>query len=102
MQSARENTNYQDEIIQRIKKLREAQGISQSKLSEILGISRGQVSNIENPHYSHKYTIKQIDTLCKALNYPIEKVFLPDSEITPACSEAVDAVISSIVKYENN
>lgn len=100
MQSARENTNYQDEIIQRIKKLREAQGISQSKLSEILGISRGQVSNIENPRYSHKYTLKQIDTICKYLDYPIEKVFLPYIKIAPACSEAVDAVISSIVKYE--
>ena len=95
-----DNIDYQDEIIQRIKKLRTDKGISQAKISEILGISRGQMSNIENPNYPHKYTLKQIDTLCKALNYPIEKVFLPDTEIAPACSEAVDAVISSIVQYE--
>lgn len=100
MHSARENTNYQDEIIQRIKKLREAQGISQSKLSEILGISRGQVSNIENPHYPHKYTLKQIDTLCRHLDYPIEKIFLPNVKIALECSEAVNAVLSSIIKYE--
>jgi len=99
MHSARENTNYQDEIIQRIKKLREAQGISQSKMGEILGISRGQVSNIENPLYPHKYTLKHIDTLCRYLNYPIEKVFLPNVKIAPECSEAVDEVIRSIVKY---
>ena len=95
-----ENVDYQDKIIQRIKKLREDNGSSQAKLSEILGISRGQVSNIENPHYSHKYTLKQIDTICKHLDYPIEKIFLPNVKIAPECSEAVDAVISSIIKYE--
>ena len=95
-----ENIDYQDKIIQRIKKLREDNGISQAKLSEILGISRGQVSNIENPNYSHKYTMKQIDTICKHLDYPVEKIFLPNVKIAPECSEAVDAVISSIIKYE--
>lgn len=95
-----ENIDYQDKIIQRIKKLREDNGISQAKLSEILGISRGQVSNIENPNYSHKYTLKQIDTICKHLDYPVEKIFLPNVNIAPECSEAVDAVISSIIKYE--
>lgn len=95
-----ENIEYQDKIVQRIKKLREDNGISQAKLSEILGISRGQVSNIENPHYSHKYTLKQIDTICKYLDYPIEKIFLPNVKIALECSEAVDAVISSIIKYE--
>ena len=95
-----ENIEYQDKIIQRIKQLRTDKGISQAKLSEILGISRGQMSNIENPKYSHKYTLKQIDTICKHLDYPIEKVFLPNAKIAVECSEAVNAVISSIIKYE--
>ncbi len=95
-----ESIDYQDKIIQRIKKLRTDKGLSQAKMSEILGISRGQMSNIENPNYPHKYTLKQIDTLCKALNYPIEKIFLPDTEIAPACSKVVDELIISIVSYE--
>ena len=95
-----EHIDYQDKIIQRIKKLREDNGISQAKLSEILGISRGQVSNIENPHYSHKYTLKQIDTICKHLDYPIEKIFLPNVKIAPECSEAINELMKSIVKYE--
>lgn len=95
-----ENIEYQDKIIQRIKQLRTDKGISQAKLSEILGISRGQMSNIENPKYSHKYTLKQIDTICKHLDYPIEKIFLPNAKIAVECSEAVNAVISSIIKYE--
>jgi transcriptional regulator with XRE-family HTH domain len=95
-----EITNYQDTIIQRVKKLRETEGISQAKASEILGISRGQVSNIENPNYPHKYTLRQINTLCKALNCPIEKIFLPEKEITPACSKAINSLIDNIVNYE--
>lgn len=95
-----ENIDYQDKIIQKIKKLRTDKGVSQAKMSEILGISRGQMSNIENPNYPHKYTLKQIDTLCKALNYPIEKIFLPDTEIAPACSKVIDEMMKSIIKYE--
>ena len=95
-----ENIDYQDKIIQRIKKLRTDKGISQAKLSEVLGISLGQMSNIENPKYSHKYTLKQIDTICKHLDYPIEKIFLPNVKIAPECSEAVNAVLNSIIKYE--
>ena len=95
-----ENVDFQDKVIQSIKKLRTERGISQAKLSEILGISRGQIGNIENPKYSHKYTLKQIDTICKYLNYPIEKIFIPSVKTGPECSEAVNAVISSIIKYE--
>ena len=95
-----ESIAYQDKVIQSIKKLRIEHGISQAKLSEILSISRGQIGNIENPNYSHKYTLKQIDTICKHLDYPIEKIFIPNVKIAPECSEAVNAVISSIIKYE--
>ena len=95
-----ESIAYQDKVIQSIKKLRTEHGISQAKLSEILGISRGQIGNIENPNYAHKYTLKQIDIICKHLDYPIEKIFIPNVKIAPECSEAVNAVISSIIKYE--
>ena len=95
-----ESVDYQDEIIQRIKKLREERNISQSRLSEILNISRGQVGNIENPRYSHKYTLKQIVTICKHLDYPIEKIFIPEKSITHDCSVAINALMESVVRYE--
>ncbi len=95
-----ETVDYQDEIIQTIKKLRLERNISQAKLSEILGISRGQVGNIENPHYSHKYTLKQIDTICKAFDYPIEKVFLPKTKITPEGSKFINDMIQCVIRYE--
>ncbi len=95
-----EISNYQDQIIIEIKKLREKEGLSQAKLSEILGISRGQMSNIENPNYTHKYTLKQINAICEHLNYPIEKVFLPNTRINVECSKAIKVLVDSIIKYE--
>ncbi|MBR4511332.1 MAG: helix-turn-helix transcriptional regulator [Bacteroidales bacterium] len=94
------NINYQDNIIQTIKKIRLEKNISQAKLSELLGISRGQIGNIENPNYTHKYTLKQIVAICKHLDYPIEKIFLPDVTVAPECSNAINSLMDSIIKYE--
>ncbi len=95
-----EISDYQDQVIIEIKKLREKEGLSQAKLSEILGISRGQMSNIENPNYTHKYTLKQINAICEHLNYPIEKIFNPDMKTSTECSRAIREVIKNIIKYE--
>lgn len=92
--------DYQDRVIQEIKKIRTEHKISQAKLSEILGISRGQVGNIENPNYTHKYTLKQIVAFCKYLDYPIEKIFLPNEKIAPECSKAIHMLVESVIKYE--
>ncbi len=94
------NINYQDNIIQTIKKIRLEKNIGQAKLSELLGISRGQIGNIENPNYTHKYTLKQIVAICKHLDYPIEKIFLPDVTVAPECSNAINSLMDSIIKYE--
>ncbi len=95
-----ENIEYQDKIIQTIKRIRIERDISQAKLSEMLGISRGQVGNIENPNYPHKYTLKQIVTICKHLDYPIEKIFIPEMKIAPDCSNAINALMESVIRYE--
>lgn len=95
-----DNIDYQDKIIQTIKKIRIERDISQVKLSELLGISRGQVGNIENPNYPHKYTLKQIVTICKHLDYPIEKIFIPEKTIAPECSSAINTLMERVVRYE--
>ena len=95
-----ENIDYQDKIIQTIKKIRLEKNISQSKLSELLGISRGQIGNIENPNYPHKYTLKQIVAICKHLDYPIEKIFIPEMVIAHDCSMAINALMERVVRYE--
>lgn len=95
-----DNAEYQDRVIQTIKKIRLENNISQSKLSELLGISRGQIGNIENPNYTHKYTLKQIVTICKHLDYPIEKIFIPEKNIAPECSTVINTLMERIVLYE--
>lgn len=95
-----EDVDYQDKIIQTIKKIRLEKNISQAKLSEMLGISRGQIGNIENPNYTHKYTLKQIVTICKNLDYPIEKIFIPEKTIAPDCSDAINAFMERVIRYE--
>ena len=95
-----ENIDYQDKVVQTIKKIRLQKNISQAKLSEILGISRGQIGTIENPNYTHKYTLKQIVTICKFIDYPIEKIFIPEMTIAPECSNAINALMENVIRYE--
>lgn len=95
-----ENIDYQDKIIQTIKRIRVERDISQAKLSEMLGISRGQVGNIENPNYPHKYTLKQIVNVCEKLDVPIEQIFIPDQKVKPECSEVIKGLVDCIIKYE--
>ena len=95
-----ENIDYQDKIIQTIKRIRIDRDISQAKLSEMLGISRGQVGNIENPNYPHKYTLKQIVNVCEKLDVPIEQIFIPDQKVKPECSEVIKGLVDCIIKYE--
>ena len=95
-----DNIDYQDKIIQTIKRIRIERDISQAKLSELLGISRGQVGNIENPNYPHKYTLKQIVNVCEKLDVPIEQIFIPDQKVKPECSEVIKRLVNCIIRYE--
>lgn len=95
-----DNIDYQDKIIQTIKRIRIERDISQAKLSELLGISRGQVGNIENPNYPHKYTLKQIVNVCEKLDVPIEQIFIPDQKVKPECSEMIKGLVNCIIRYE--
>lgn len=92
-------SDYQESIIQKIKLLRNERKISQLGLSCILGISGGQVGNIENPRFQHKYTLKQIYSFCEHINYPFERIFLTTEEtLKPDKNEIL---IKKIIEYEN-
>ena len=75
------NSNIEDQVIQKIRRLRIERNISQSALSDILGISDGQIGNIESPKYQHKYTLKQIYEFCSFIEYPFENIFLEEEEL---------------------
>lgn len=90
-------SDYQQLIINKLKKLREHNNYSQQKLGIILGISNGQVGNIESPNKTHKYTLKQIATLCKLFNIRIEQLFLDDNDFNN--DNIIDTLISKIIAY---
>ena len=90
-------SDYQQSIIYKLKKLRESNGYSQQRLGAVLGISNGQIGNIESPNKPHKYTLKQIATLCKLFNVRIEQIFLDDSDFSSG--NIIDTLISKIITY---
>lgn len=89
-------TQYQYNVILRIRKAREKAGYSQAKIADLLGISYGQVGNIESPTKQHKYTLAQIEILCKALNITIGSIFSPNEE----SNITIDQLVHYIVKYQ--
>lgn len=92
------NTDIQTQVIQIIKKLRVERGISQSSLSKILGVSDGQIGNIESPKYQHKYTFKQLYDFCSFVEYPFESLFLSDDELES--KDAIRILIERIIEYD--
>lgn len=57
----------------RIKEVREKQGLSQAKLAQIVGVSRNTISSIETGQFSP--TAKLALILCIALDKKFEELF---------------------------
>ncbi|MFR9526715.1 MAG: helix-turn-helix transcriptional regulator [Rikenellaceae bacterium] len=93
-------SEFQLEIINRLKELRLNQKISQAAISDILGLnSYGSIGNIESSKFKHKYTLKHISILCNEFQYPIEKLFLNDSELLLDKKEYTECLIKKIIEY---
>ena len=88
-------TEYQFEVISRLKKLREDKNITQASLAKLLEISPGQLGNIESIKQEHKFTLAQILKICDELNVSIENMFLPEQE-----DAKIREVIEAIVRYQ--
>lgn len=93
-------SNFQLEIIGKIKKIRLENNISQSQLSSIIEVSLGQVGNIESLKYPHKYTLKQIYIISKYFQFPIESLFLSENELTLPKEEIIDCLIIKLFEYD--
>lgn len=94
-------TDFQIEIIGRIKEYRIDQNISQAYVSEILGLnSKGLIGNIESPKYSHKYTLKQLHILSQKLNFPLEGLFLTEDELNQDKQIIINNLIKKIIEYD--
>ncbi len=92
-------SEFQFSIITKLRRLREENNYSQSQIASILGISNGQMGNIESLKSPHKYTLDQIYKICKLFKVPIERVFINDGECE-CDGGTVDLLILNIIKYE--
>lgn len=94
-------SEYQLHIISKIKQEREARGWGQKYIANILGISEGHVGNIESPKFPQKYTLRQLDTLCKYFKMPTEQLFVPDEVYMQENINITALLVEKIVEYEN-
>ena len=92
-------TEYQNNIINKIRKLREERQCSQEDIAALLGISNGHIGNIESVKSDHKYTLNQILRICRDFKFPIEQLFLEDEDYNSSI-DIVSKVIEKIVQYE--
>lgn len=84
-----------------LKRIREEKGYGQKYIAHLLGISVGQVGNIESFKFPHKYTLKQIDTLCKNFGMPTEQLFISDESYMEQNTNITELLINKIIDYEN-
>lgn len=93
-------TDYQNLIVDKIRRLRLSNSYSQQDIAVILNISNGQVGNIETPTKSHKYTLSQLSRICDEFNIEIVDLFIEKNEGL-SCEELINRLINSIIEYEN-
>lgn len=91
-------TEFQCNIIAKLKSRREELGFSQASIALYLGISPGQLGNIESYKRPHKYTLKQLVLLCKKLDIDITTLFINEDKR----SENLNTLIGQIIRYEEN
>lgn len=94
-------SEYQLSVILKIKKERETRGLGQKNISDMLGLSLGQIGNIESPKYPHKYTLRQLNVLCKHFRIPIEQLFIPNDTYMDEDANIISLLIDKIIEYED-
>ncbi|MGO5493954.1 helix-turn-helix transcriptional regulator [Parabacteroides merdae] len=92
-------SEYQNYIINKIRRLREERQYSQENIATLLGLCNGHIGNIESPKTSHKYTLSHIFKICNEFNYPIEQIFLEDEDYKTNI-DIVSNIIKKIIRYE--
>ena len=74
------------ELGEKIKLLRKRRNLRQDDLATVLGISRGQISNLEKGR--RNLSLKQLEKLCEY--FQIDMSYFLMSETTDSCIELID------------
>ena len=79
----------------RIKELRKSRHLKQDDLAEVLGLSRGQISNLE--HGRRSLNLKQLEKLCDFF-----KVDMEYFGITPTAEESIALIERAKLLFESD
>lgn len=90
-----DKTEYQLEVISRIRKLRIENEVSQVGLANLIDISNGQIGNIESPKFQHKYTLKQLYLIAQHFKVSMEYLLTGSNE-----SLSSSQLIEALIKYD--
>lgn len=83
-----------DSLGSRIKELRKSRHLKQDDLAEVLGLSRGQISNLE--HNRRGLSLKQLETLCSFFKVDMEYFGVhPTAEETISLLERAKLIFES-------
>lgn len=88
-------TDFQNDVVNRIRQLRIAQNVSQIGLANIIDVSNGQIGNIESPKFQHKYTLKHLDLIAKYFGVSITYLLTGDKKEID-----IDNLIKHLIKYD--
>ncbi len=80
MQKESISTDIEQYVINKVKAIRTAKGISQAKLAHMIDLSVGFIGNVENPNHIAKWNLNHLNRISKELNVPF-KDFLPEKGI---------------------
>lgn len=87
-------TEFQNEVVNRIRRLRTDNDISQIGLANIIEVSNGQIGNIESPKFQHKYTLKQLYLIAQYFNVSIAFLLTGKDELNS------EELIKTLIRYE--
>lgn len=73
-------TEIEQYVIERVKEQRTSKGISQDKLSVLMGLNEKFVTKVENPNRIEKYNINHLNKIAEILECSIRD-FFPDGFI---------------------
>ncbi len=88
-------TDFQNEVVNRIRRLRIKNGISQIRLAAIIDVSNGQIGNIESPRFQHKYTLKHLYLISNYFKVPFEYLLTGDN-----IKLGSEELIEFLIKYD--
>lgn len=87
-------TEFQNEVVNRIRLLRIKHDISQIGLADIIEVSSGQIGNIESPKFQHKYTLRQLYLIAQHFKVSVPFLLTGMEELT------TEQLIKTLIQYE--